>query len=315
MPKVSFILPAYKRRFLKEAIASILAQTYKDLELVIVDDHSPEGLKDVVDQFSDPRLTYYCNEENLGGKDLVAAWEKAMTYARGEWCVLASDDDLYHPEYLSEMLRLTEQYPQVNAVHSRVGIIDHEGRITGFGQVRSPLESAIEMVYSRSICRYQQTMPDFMFRLEEFNRNGGFVKFPVAWYSDDATWAKLAKRGGVAFSPRVLFYFRYSGINISSTNSFVVEKMNAGYQYCQWVLNFIKELVPQSDEERRMIDIIQTRIEEQCLDLIRYIICPRLALRRFLPVLKKATIPSSWKKRIVKDRIARLLNIRTWLPF
>ena len=96
MPKVSFVLPAYKRRFLHEAIASILSQSYTDFELIVVDDASPENLQEVVDEFHDDRLAYHRNERNIGGKDLVAAWNQAMEYAIGQWCVLASDDDVYH---------------------------------------------------------------------------------------------------------------------------------------------------------------------------------------------------------------------------
>ena len=94
MPKVSFILPAYKSQFLREAIASILAQTYRDFELIVVDDCSPQGLKSIVDEFNDPRLTYNRNETNIGGKDLVAAWNKALSYAYVQvaYTILASRD-------------------------------------------------------------------------------------------------------------------------------------------------------------------------------------------------------------------------------
>ena len=120
MPKVSFILPAYKRRFLHQVIASIFSQTYKDFELVIVDDASPENLKEVVDDFKDERLRYYRNAENIGGKDLVAAWNHAMEYATGEWCVLASDDDIYSSEYLATMEMLRGKYPHVDIFHCRI---------------------------------------------------------------------------------------------------------------------------------------------------------------------------------------------------
>ena len=102
MSKVSFIMPAYKRKFLKEAINSILAQTCREFEVVIVDDKSPEGLYDVIREYSrEPSfkllpdggkkwsvdgipVRYYQNEENIGGRDLVAAWHHAMEYATGE---------------------------------------------------------------------------------------------------------------------------------------------------------------------------------------------------------------------------------------
>ena len=124
MSRVSFILPAYKRRFLKEAIDSILAQTCREFELVVVDDKSPEGLHEVIKEYSWEKnceplsdggkkwlvdgvsVRYYQNSENIGGRDLVAAWNHAMEYATGEWCVLASDDDVYHLSVCTDTLKL-----------------------------------------------------------------------------------------------------------------------------------------------------------------------------------------------------------------
>lgn len=88
-PMFSFIMPCYKRQFLGKAIESILAQTYDDFELVVVNDASPENLYEVVDSVSDPRLRYEDNITNLDGCDLVACWNFNLSN-RGEWS-LASD--------------------------------------------------------------------------------------------------------------------------------------------------------------------------------------------------------------------------------
>ena len=64
-------IPAYKSKFLSEAIDSCLAQTYTNFELVIVDDASPEALKSVVDRFHDNRIRFYRNEKNCGAVDVV----------------------------------------------------------------------------------------------------------------------------------------------------------------------------------------------------------------------------------------------------
>ena len=71
-PTFSFIMPAYKAKFLHKAIDSILKQTFHDFELVIVNDASPEQIKNIVNQFPDKRVRYEENKTNIGGKDLVA---------------------------------------------------------------------------------------------------------------------------------------------------------------------------------------------------------------------------------------------------
>ena len=68
MTRYTFLLPAYKARYLREAIKSILDQTCHDFNLIVSDDCSPEDLKSIVDEFAgDPRLTYRRNERNIGG--------------------------------------------------------------------------------------------------------------------------------------------------------------------------------------------------------------------------------------------------------
>ena len=91
----SFILPAYKGRYLKEAINSILAQTYPYFELIIVNDKSPDDIDSIVNAFEDNRVSYYVNKENIGGKDLVAQWNHCLSFAKNEYVILATDDDLY----------------------------------------------------------------------------------------------------------------------------------------------------------------------------------------------------------------------------
>ena len=63
--KYSFVLPAYKATFLREAIDSILAQSYPDFELIIVNDKSPEDLTSIVNSYHDVRIQYYVNAQNI----------------------------------------------------------------------------------------------------------------------------------------------------------------------------------------------------------------------------------------------------------
>ena len=102
-PKYSFILSAYKADFLKEAIKSILSQTYRDFELIIVNDASPYDLYSIVASFRDDRITYYKNKSNEGGKSLVNQWNKCIEYAKGTYTIMASDDDLYDSKFLENV--------------------------------------------------------------------------------------------------------------------------------------------------------------------------------------------------------------------
>ena len=68
---VTIVIPAYKSTYLREAIDSALAQDYKNIELVIVNDKFPNDIDSIVQSYNDARIRYYVNERNLGKKSIV----------------------------------------------------------------------------------------------------------------------------------------------------------------------------------------------------------------------------------------------------
>lgn len=136
---ISIILPAYKQKYLADMLDSLMAQTYQDLELIIVDDASPEDIIGVVSRYSDSRIQYYRNEKNIGGSDLVKNWNHCLEYAKGELLLLASDDDIYAPTYLEEMVRLADDNPEVDMFHCRVAVIDDNGKLIHAGEPWLPM--------------------------------------------------------------------------------------------------------------------------------------------------------------------------------
>ena len=123
---ISVGLPAYKTEFLERSIESILNQTYSDFELIIVDDHSPEDVKGIVNQFNDDRIRYFRNEKNLGMPYLTDNWNECLKYANGEYFVLFSDDDIYEPDFLEELMLLATKYPNTELFHCRVAVINED---------------------------------------------------------------------------------------------------------------------------------------------------------------------------------------------
>lgn len=314
MPKVSFILPAYKRRYLRESIASILGQSCSDFEVVVVDDCSPEDLKSVVNEFHDERLTYHRNEVNIGGKDLVAAWNHAMEYARGEWCVLASDDDVWLPDCLKQLLRLVEKYPHCDLFHARCACIDANGKWIDIAPTRREFESQIEMAYERGVRNSCQQAPDFMFRTDAWRRIGGFVNFPVAWYTDDATWISLAKNG-CAHTADVTFCFRHSGINLSSCqDALVIRKVEAGSLFLEWMRRLIPALSPETAEERYMLSALEDGIMKQVKGLILIELAETRSFRIWWKALRHPMLNAYDRHEAIYKRYPFVLFLRSLLP-
>lgn len=245
----SFVLPAYKGKYLREAIGSILAQNYHDFELVVVDDCSTDPIREIVDSYDDKRISYYLNEQNIGGNDLVAQWNHCLEYAKGDYVILATDDDLYESTFLSSFVPLIEKYPDVDLFRARILTIDANGTITSIDKCYKEYLSSVEFRY-HMMHGMQGGIPQYIFKRKTLVNKGGFVNFPKAWASDDATALMMSDRG-VVTSQEHLVRFRYSGVNISSDRSQGLEKFKARLQFSRWLQQQRVETNDMADDWQR----------------------------------------------------------------
>ncbi len=123
MPKVSVILPTYNRaKYISRAIDSVLAQTYKDWELIIIDDGSTDNTKEVVEPYLKDKRIKYVWKENGG---VSSARNKGLDMATGEFVAFLDSDDFYMPEKLEKSLEVFDRYPDVILVaHNVVNFFD-----------------------------------------------------------------------------------------------------------------------------------------------------------------------------------------------
>ncbi|MBE9046044.1 glycosyltransferase family 2 protein [Pleurocapsales cyanobacterium LEGE 10410] len=104
--KVSVIIPAYNtEKYIAQAISSALAQTLKDIEVIVVDDCSTDNTVEIVRGFSDPRVKLLLNPKNLGAG---GARNKAIQAAKGKWIAVLDSDDWYAPQRLEVLVKIAE---------------------------------------------------------------------------------------------------------------------------------------------------------------------------------------------------------------
>lgn len=243
-PLVSVIIPAYKKEWLGEAIKSVLEQSYRNLELVIVNDCSPEDIQSVVMEFDDDRIKYYYNERNIGGKNLVEQWNRCVNYAEGEWLCLLADDDKYMPLFLSDLLALTQKYPQCDVFRSRVEIIDRYSSHVSLFPSSPEYETAEDYLWHVLNHYRRQTISEFMLRTDIIRKCGGYVYCPLAWGSDFLSILQFATLNGIVSSTKVNVQYRDSGENISSNkDKYLVDKLKATSIKYSKMDNWIKEHV------------------------------------------------------------------------
>ncbi len=98
-PHVTVVIPTYNRSWgLKRAIVSVLAQTFADFELIVSDDASTDDTPEVARSFTDSRIVYQRNANNLG---IPGNWGAGLWLARGEYVCFLMDDDYYDPDFLT----------------------------------------------------------------------------------------------------------------------------------------------------------------------------------------------------------------------
>ena len=252
--RLSFVLPAWKGKYLFEAITSIVSQTIKDWELVVVDDCSPDPIGEIVASFKDPRIRYYRNEENIGGKDLVRQWNHSISFAIGEYVVLAADDDKYKPEFCEDVLRLAEKYPEVDLIHSSVEQIDEEGNHLGDDSILPEFTNKYEYLNWWLTGRSFTCVGNFAFKRSALIAMGGFMDFPCAFGSDIATPISLSKNG-VANTQQMLFCFRQSEQHLSADRSRFKEKLEAISQLSEFISSISYE-EPDNPADKEFYSIV-----------------------------------------------------------
>lgn len=306
--KVSFCIPAYKGKFLKKTLDSLVRQTLDDIEIIVVDDRSPDGLKQIVDEVNDPRIRYFLNEENLGRVNPLHNYNKAFSYARGEFAVVAGDDDIYHPEFAEKMVELARRYPDVNVFHCRIGIIDADDNLMTVGDLWPEWESCVDYIFSRGVRRCQQRMPEFLVRTEALRQVGGMVEMPLAWYSDDATWLLLSREKGIVTHPEMLFRWRYSGSNISSRFDITEKKVLAAEAYKVWLKEFLLSIKVDSETDKRILGVINEQIwnsvDQQTLwDL------DDTKFRLWFRLMRTMKLDRRFKLRSIRNRLRKIIHL------
>lgn len=128
-PTVSIGLPVYNgEEFLRESLDALLAQTYRDFELIISDNASTDRTEEICREYADrdPRITYVRQSVNIGAAPNHNA---VVLLARGKYFKWASHDDLYAPTLLERCVEVLEADPEPVLVHALDAIIDQDGTV------------------------------------------------------------------------------------------------------------------------------------------------------------------------------------------
>ncbi len=206
-PHVSVVMPVYNgERYLRQSVESILNQTWRDFEFIIVDDGSIDTTLQILREYNDERIVLLRHSTNLG---VAESRNRGIAQARGQYIACMDADDIAFPQRLELQVRFLEQNPQIVLVGGATTMIDEKGAPAE--TIRFPCDSReIEDLLIHSNCFAQSTV---MMRTEAFRSLGGY-RFPLA--EDYDLWLRMAERYELANLPEPVLFYRVHSDQISS---------------------------------------------------------------------------------------------------
>jgi len=211
LPRVSVVMPVYNaERYVGEAIASILGQTYRDFELIVVDDGSTDRSAEIIDRCAagDSRVRVL-RRPNTG---IIGALNDGLALAQGELVARMDHDDRSLPERFAQQVEYLDAHPACVAVGTGVLLVDEDGDPIAplvLQQAHEAIEA--QLLRGRGLSVAQ---PSSMIRRGVLVQVGGYRVFPC---EDLDLFLRLAERGRLANLPQTLLHYRKHAASATAT--------------------------------------------------------------------------------------------------
>jgi glycosyltransferase involved in cell wall biosynthesis len=219
MPKVSVIIPNYNHQhYLTQRIESVLAQTFQDFELIILDDRSTDASRSVIEKYwANPKVSHIVyNEINSGST--FKQWEKGFKLAQGEWIWIAESDDYSEEIFLQSLIYITHKYDNIGIAFSNSHWVDDESRVgeelslyhhsffrPGISEVKDELTKH---------CTIQNASSCLIKREYALKAIQGLGKYRAC--GDWIFYTRVLQFANLAYTDRKLNYFRWYHQSVSS---------------------------------------------------------------------------------------------------
>lgn len=210
--KVTILIPVYNgERYIAESIKSILDQTYKDFELLIINDGSTDKTNDIIKSFKDIRIRLIENPKNLG---LILTRNKGLKESTGEYIAFLDSDDIAYPSRIEKQITFLEKNQDFGMVGSWVKIIDEKSKETDikWKYFLSPNKIPFELLFNNYFTQSSVIIRKKILQNETYRE--GFA--PAEDYD---LWVRIAEKTKVWNLPKYLTKYRIHDKNISKTSS------------------------------------------------------------------------------------------------
>jgi len=209
-PLVSVMVLSHNRKqWLGQALDSVLAQTYKNIEVIIVDNGSTDGSIEIMDTYAkkDKRIRVIKNKENLG---CPKARNQALKAMKGKYLIFNDDDDVSFPRRVEKCVKYMEDNPDVVAMCSNSQIIDEKGIVHDSNQ----LNAEVQVTFDALVNEHCFNSPTACVRIDKLREIGGFDdSLKIA--SDRDIWLGLSAKYKLMHADLQLMQYRVHTKNTS----------------------------------------------------------------------------------------------------
>lgn len=214
MPKVSVLMPVYntKEEFLREAVASILNQTFQDFEFLIIDNGSDPYVKSIIKSYNDNRIQYFRLEQNQGP---AAARNYAIKHASGDYLAFMDSDDVSLPQRLQMQADFLTQNPHIGCLGTTVKTIGKKAECITFIPIFQHHDIEFSLAFSG--CTFCQS--SIMLRKKVLNSHNICYEPALVPAEDYGLYVSLLSKTQFATLKETLVYYRFYGENTSNKQS------------------------------------------------------------------------------------------------
>jgi len=201
-PKISVLMPVYNaEKFLKEAIDSILNQTFKDFEFLIINDASTDNSKKIILSYKDPRIRYFENDKNLG---VAKTLNKGLRLAKGKYIARMDADDISLSERFKKQVEFMEKSPLIAVCGAWLRLIGNENQNNEIWKSPSDFESIKSLALFYSSIYH----PTVLIRKETLKKYNLFYDPSFAHAEDYELWVRIMEKAKVANLKEILLLHR-----------------------------------------------------------------------------------------------------------
>lgn len=235
MPRVSVLMPVYNvAPFLREAMDSILNQSFRDFELIVLDDCSPDNSEEILDTYSDTRIVRYRGKKNEG---LANVLNVGIGMAKGDLIARMDSDDISLSQRLEKQVAFLDAHPDVDLVSAGMERFGDSNSMTFYS-------TNYEDVKFDALSFSPVLHPTSMWRRTRFIENDLFYRQEMVPSEDYDLWTRALVKGLVLVNmPDILYRYRSHPAQVTRVNKDWSKSTDIGFRY-------IKTIFPGISEER-----------------------------------------------------------------